>query len=119
MVQVFFQILWQMLFLIKAPVFWLMAGLVYLQFRRRAKQKEEMFQIKGEPVLPYVVRTMLAGLLGGIFASILLVVLGVSVERTGLKWLWVMALLLMGIRQRFFCFAYAGGLLAVLHSITG
>ena len=44
---------------------------------------------------------------------------GVSVERTGLKWLWVMALLLMGIRQRFFCFAYAGGLLAVLHSITG
>ena len=119
MVQVFFQILWQMLFLIKAPVFWLMAGLVYLQFRRRAKQKEEMFQIKGEPVLPYVVRTMLAGQLGGIFASILLVVLGVSVERTGLKWLWVMALLLMGIRQRFFCFAYAGGLLAVLHIITG
>ncbi len=117
--QVCLQILWQMLFLVKAPAFWLMAGLVYLQVRRRAKQKEEMFQMKREPALPVMVRTILAGLLGGMLASVLLLVLGVSVECIGLKWLWLTALLLMIIQQRFFCFAYAGGLLAILHIFTG
>ena len=89
----FLQILWQILFLVKAPAFWLMAGVVYLQVRRRAKQKEEMFQMKREPVLPVVVKILLAGLAGGIIASVLLVSLGVSVERIGLKWLWITALL--------------------------
>ena len=117
--QVFFQILMQMLFLVKAPAFWLMAGIVYLQVRLRAKQKEEMFQITGEPVLPVVIKIILAGLLGGMLASILLAVLGVTVERTGLKWLWVLALLMMTIRQRFFCFAYAGGILSIVHLLAG
>lgn len=115
----FLQILWQMLFLVKAPAFWLMTGLVYLQLRRLAKQKEEMFQMKRDPVLPAVGKTVLAGLAGGMIASILLMVLGVSVERIGLKWLWILALLLMIIRQRFFCFAYSGGLLAIVHLFTG
>lgn len=119
MEQVFLQILWQILFLVKAPAFWLMAGVVYLQVRRRAKQKEEMFQMKREPVLPVVVKILLAGLAGGIIASVLLVSLGVSVERIGLKWLWITALLLMTIRQRFFCFAYAGGLLSIIQIVTG
>ncbi len=119
MLQVLWQMLWQAAALVSAPAFWLMAAVVYWQIRSRAKRKAEMFQLPQEPVLGLTVYTVLAGMLGGLLASWLLLLLGVSAERIGIAQIWILALLLMLIRQRFFCFAYAGGILAVLHCLTG
>lgn len=118
-IQVLQQIVCQMGVLVCSPAFWLMAGIVYVQIRHQAKRKEEMFQVRREPVIGKTVITVLAGLAGGILASGLLLVLGVSVDRVGLEYLWGIALLLMLIRQRFFCFAYAGGILACWSCMTG
>lgn len=117
--QVLQQIVWQMGALVCSPVFWLMTGIVYLQIRHQAKRKEEMFQVRREPVIGRAVITVLAGLAGGMLASGLLLVLGVSADCVGLEYLWVIALLLMLIRQRFLCFAYAGGILACCSCLTG
>ncbi len=116
--QVLQQILWQMGTLVFTPAFWLMVGIVYLQVRRRAKIKEEMFQIQHTPVVGPVAATVAAGLAGGVFSSVLLLLLGVSVTEIGLAQMWVLALLLILIRQRFFCFAYAGGLISVSHCMV-
>ena len=119
MVPVFQQMLWQMLTMVSAPAFWMMAGVVYLQVRRRTIQKEDMFQVRREPVIGLTVRMLLAGLAGGMLASILLLLTGAALECIRLELVWILALLLMMIRQRFFCFAYAGGILACLHCLTG
>ena len=82
--QVLQQIAWQMGALVCSPVFWLMTGIVYLQIRHQAKRKEEMFQVRREPVIGRTVITVLAGLAGGMLASGLLLVLGVSADCVGL-----------------------------------
>lgn len=66
-----------------------------------------------------VLLTTIAGLAGGVLASGLLLLLGVSVDRIGLEYLWMIALLLMLFRQRFLCFGYSGGVLAMLHYMIG
>lgn len=119
MMQMLWQMLWQAMTLVSAPAFWLMTGVVYLQIRGREKQKADMFQVQRESVIGSTVYTVLAGLAGGMLASLLLLILGVSMENIGLGQIWILALLLMMIRQRFFCFAYAGGLLAAVQCLTG
>lgn len=117
-IQVLQQILWQMGTLVVTPAFWFMVGIVYLQIRRRAKTKEEMFQTQHTPVIGPVAVAVAAGMTGGVFCSILLLLLGVSVTEIGLAQMWVLALLLILIRQRFFCFAYAGGLISISHCMV-
>ena len=59
------------------------------------------------------------GLLGGIIGSLLLVLIGIDISRVDILPLWVAALLLMMISPRFLCFAYAGGVLALVSLLTG
>ena len=115
--QVLQQIFWQAGTLVCMPAFWLLVVVVSLQIRRQAKIKEDMFQMRREPVTGLVAATIAAGMAGGILASMLLLLLGISASGVRLEHMWVLALLLMLIRQRFFCFAYAGGLLSIGHCI--
>ncbi len=119
MTQVLQQIFWQVVAFTLTPAFWLMTIAVYLQIRRRTRQKEEMFQVDREPVIGLTIYTVLAGMMGGVIASCFLLWLGVSVEHIALQQIWILALLLMMLRQRFFCFAYAGGILACMHGLFG
>lgn len=117
--QVLQQIFWQLGTLLYAPVFWLTVFLVFLQARQRAKRKQEMFQLRREPIGKMVTGTVAAGLVGGMLASVLLLLLGVTLDRIGLEYLWMIALLLLLMRQRFLCFAYSGGILAVCNCLWG
>ncbi|HPF21656.1 MAG TPA: PDZ domain-containing protein [Syntrophomonas sp.] len=59
------------------------------------------------------------GLLGGLAGSILLVFLGIDLGSISITALWLTALLLMMIRPRFICFAYAAGVIAVCNLVWG
>ena len=118
-IQMMQQMIWQIAALLYSPVFWLAVLLVYLQARQRARMKQDFFQLRREPVGKTVLLTTIAGLAGGVLASGLLLLLGVSVDRIGLEYLWMIALLLMLFRQRFLCFGYSGGVLAMLHYMIG
>lgn len=79
--QVLQQIFWQLGTLLYAPVFWLTVFFVFLQARQRAKRKQEMFQLRREPIGKMVTGTVAAGLVGGMLASVLLLLLGVTLDR--------------------------------------
>ena len=112
-------ILYQMAILLISPLFWLVVFIIGWQLRRTAKMKSEFFHVPREKILRKTVFNVLLGLIGGLLGSILLVLLGVSVEEIGIEYLWILAIALIFIRQRFMCFAYAGGLIALSKYLFG
>src|SRR5699024_665162 len=49
----------------------------------------------------------------------LFVILGISLSEAGISYLWLVALVLMLINQRYLCFAYAGGIVSLFSLLTG
>jgi hypothetical protein len=61
----------------------------------------------------------LLGLLGGSLGSVLLLLLGTDLSRVGINQLWLAAVVLMFIKPRFLCFAYAAGVISVSSLLFG
>jgi len=59
------------------------------------------------------------GLFGGLAASVLLVMVGVTVSDSGVGYLLPIALFLLLLSPRFLCFSYSGGILSVSHLLFG
>lgn len=112
-------ILIRMLTMLAHPIFWLVVALVALQYRRMASIKEDFFGIKAGGVWRDVVTATGFGLAGGILGSVLMVVVGLTLNESGLVYLWPVAIFLMLINARFLCFAYAGGILALSKLLFG
>ena len=60
-----------------------------------------------------------AGMLGGILGSLLLVLVGITVNTSTSSLLLLSSMVLMMIRPRFICFSYAGGALSLMHILFG
>ncbi|MBS4032786.1 MAG: PDZ domain-containing protein [Clostridiales bacterium] len=91
-------------------LFWLVIILVTMQYRRMAKTE---VQLLGRPKYSFWRQTgysILFGLTGGLIASILLVLFGISLTEIGIIYVWPLAILLLLVHPRYLCFAYAGGL---------
>ena len=112
-------ILYQMAILFVSPIFWLIVLIIGWQIRRTAKMKSDFFHVPRERILRKTVFNVLLGLGGGFIGSILLVLVGVSIEEIGIEYLWIVAIVLIFIRQRWMCFAYAGGLIALSKYFLG
>ncbi len=100
-----------------SPLFWLVVALVFLQYRRAVSMEKQLFGRAINNVWRQTFYSMLFGLLGGFFGSVFLIVLGISLESIGIFYLWPVAIMLMMINPRFLCFAYAGGIVAVVSLI--
>jgi len=96
------------------PIFWVVMLIIWFQFRRMAKMKSELFNLPEESVLRPTIIATIYGVIGGIFGSFILVLVGVSVLEVGIQYLWMLAIAMMLINQRFMCFAYAGGIISVV-----
>jgi hypothetical protein len=105
--------------LLYSPVFLVIVLLVWFQYQKIQKQKEVLFNIKGEPVWRHTLTAVGSGLVGGLAGSILMVVLGISITDIGIAWIWPLAILLMLVSPRFICFSYAGGLVSLSYLIFG
>jgi hypothetical protein len=105
--------------LLYSPVFLVIVLLVWFQYQKIQKQKEALFNIKGEPVWQHTLAAVGSGLVGGLAGSILIVVLGISITNIGIAWIWPLAILLMLVSPRFICFSYAGGLVSLSYLIFG
>lgn len=101
------------------PFFYLVVFMVYWQCRTLAEQQKSMFGRDNFPLLHATVEFTVKGMLGGIFASMLILSTGLTINDLGLVYLWPLAILLLLINARFLCFAYAGGLLALSNIIFG
>ena len=99
--------------------FWLIGLLVAMQYRRMARTSQQIFDLPEESIWPPVILATIFGMAGGFLGSILLITVGISVLELGISYLWITAVALMLIRQRFLCFAYAGGVLSLSKIIFG
>lgn len=93
--------------------------LVHMQYKRMADMERRLYGVPlGDPVRDTAVG-LLYGIGGGLLATFLFVVLGISLVDVGIGYLWLLAIVLMTIHPRFLCFSYAGGLLSVSHLLFG
>ena len=102
-----------------AVLFWLIAGLVFMQYGRVANQERHLYgMVKNSPGRHMIIAT-LYGIIGGVFASLLLTFIGISLANSGIIYLLPLAFLLFFINPRFMCFSYAGGLVSLAHLLFG
>ncbi|MGI6097155.1 MAG: PDZ domain-containing protein [Dethiobacteria bacterium] len=99
------------------PLFWLVVLLVFFQYRRVIEIEKQLFGTAKNNIWEQTALSMLTGLGGGLFASILLLLFGLSLDRIAISWLWPIALLLLMIHPRLLCFSYAGGIIGLLSLI--
>lgn len=104
---------------IVAVLYLVVLGLVAFQYQRIQSMEERMFGRPLNRALGHTLVSMALGLLGGLFASILLVMVGVTVSDSGVGYLLPISLFLFLWSPRFLCFSYAGGLLSLSYLMFG
>ena len=93
--------------------------LVHSQYRRVHIMRKRMFGlVRGTP-LQDTVNSLGYGLFGGLLASGIFIIIGISLSDTGILYLWFTAIILMLVHPRFLCFSYAAGLISMLHLLFG
>lgn len=100
-------------------IYLLLFALVIWQYRRLEDMSGKLLNTTRRSYIGAAVISTLLGLAGGILGSVLLVLVGIDLLSIGIVYLWIAAVLLMFINPRFLCFAYAGGLLALVSLILG
>lgn len=101
------------------PFFWLVFIFMYLQYRRSTQLQIELFGNTLYPLKDQVVDAILFSFLSGFIGSFIMVLLGISVEGSGIEYVWMLALILMLIHPRYICFSYAGGLISLFSLAVG
>ncbi|MCL4425756.1 MAG: PDZ domain-containing protein [Firmicutes bacterium] len=109
----------QILLTDNALIYWLFVFLISLQYQRVAQMETRLYGITKNPVLEQTLLSMAFGLLGGLIASFLMVFIGVTVLPAGIAYLWILALLLMGLHPRYMCFSYSGGIISLSYLLFG
>ena len=101
------------------PTFLLVLALVAFMYRRLQRDQLQMFGVLGYHLWQQVLAAAFYGIVGGIIGSVILGVVGVTVNHLGLNYIWPVAIALMLVNMRFMCFAYAGGLVALSNLLFG
>lgn len=94
--------------------FWVVVFLIALQYRRLARTETQLFGRPKYSIWQQTFFSSLFGLTGGLFASMLLLLSGISLLEIGIIYVWPLAVLLLLVHPRYLCFAYAGGLIGAL-----
>ena len=100
-------------------IYILLFALVAWQYKRLEDMSGRLLNTTRRSYLGAAVVSTLLGLAGGLLGSVLLVLVGIDLFSVGIIYLWIVALMLMFINQRFLCFAYAGGLISLLSLLIG
>ncbi len=93
--------------------------MIYSQYRRVNLMQRRMFGLnRGQPLIETLI-SIGFGLLGGIIASIIFIMFGISLSGSGIIFIWLVALALMLFNPRFLCFSYAGGAVSLASLFFG
>ncbi|SDF62614.1 PDZ domain-containing protein [Sporolituus thermophilus] len=101
------------------PMFWLVLAMVGFQYWQLQRTQLRLFGVYGYPLRQQIVLAAVYGAVGGVLGSFLLTLVGVTLNRLGLSYIWPLAIALAMINMRFLCFAYAGGLVALANVVFG
>ncbi len=98
-------------------IFWLVVLLVVFQYKKTVRMEVKMFGVPKNSVLRQTLISAAFGVIGGVLASVMLIMVGISLEQVGIIYLWPLAILFMFINPRYICFAYAGGIIGLLSMV--
>lgn len=101
------------------PLFLVVLFLVYGQYKKSSALEERMLGRERYSVWQRMSGSIIAGLVGGVVGSVIMVMVGVTLDNTGIIYVWIIAILLMLINPRYMCFSYAGGLVSLSSLMFG
>jgi hypothetical protein len=99
------------------PFYYIGILFVVLLYRRQISLERKLFHTKLHSLLGQTWQTILWGWVGGVAASVAMAFIGATVQAEAVVFLWALSLLLLFIRVRFLCWAYAIGVIGILHSV--
>lgn len=100
-----------------SPFYYLALAWVAWQGRKQMTIERKLFSVKLHAWWGDWWRTIAWGGAAGLAVSVVFLFLGVSLTLSALLLLWVLALLLSVLQVRYFCFAYAAGVLGLLQAL--
>ncbi len=100
------------------PILYVFVLFIYLHYRRQMNLERQLFAVRIQFPLLQTIRSLGMGAAGGLLVSILSAALGVVIQLQDLWLLWGIAICLALVRLRFLCFAYAAGILTLLHGLA-
>lgn len=99
------------------PMFYLGVIILILQYRRQISFERKLFSSRIHSWPVEVFRSLGYGLLGGIIASILMILLGVVFNPQYLWLIWLVTMMLLLFNVRFLCLSYSIGIVGFISGI--
>lgn len=109
-------------------MFWVLLLIIGLLYKKTSNIEFTMLRNR-LPLGDKMSSSMFHGFVGGLFGSLLVVLLGITIETYvpyeagtmsyGITYIWILAILASLINVRYLCFSYAGGLVALCSLIFG
>ncbi len=118
-IEIIIAAIFTILSLIKNPLYWIVILLVFVQYKRIVKIEKQILGINKESIYSKTFKSALFGIIGGFVGSIIIILLGITIEANDFKYIFILAVILMLIHPRFICFSYSGGLISILSIIIG
>lgn len=99
------------------PMFYLGVIILILQYRRQISFERKLFSSRIHSLPIEVFRSLGYGLIGGIIASILMILLGVVFDLQYLWLIWLITTILLLFNVRFLCLSYSIGILGFVSGV--
>jgi len=116
------ELLWNitdgLLQLLIQPFYYISILFIMLFYRQQVLMERKLFSVRLHSWGLQAWRTIIGGLVAGVGVSLVIAFLGISLTREAIVCIWVVTLVLLFLRVRYFCFAYAIGLLGVVQFIV-
>lgn len=106
-------------FAVQHPFFWVLTAIVFFQYARVADLEKRLYGATRHSPLTSTLVSLVFGVGIGFFGSLALVFMGPIVNDAGIMYVWPLAVVLMLLNPRMLCFAYAGGILSLVHLLFG
>ncbi|WP_027308015.1 PDZ domain-containing protein [Caloramator sp. ALD01] len=101
------------------PIFWIMFFILFFQYKRLESIQKDVYGVVKYKKMEMMASSLLAGILSGMFVSILITVFGITFGRLeGAIFIIILSLLLvMLFDSHFICLSYSGGIISLLSLI--
>ncbi|WP_310550726.1 PDZ domain-containing protein [Paenibacillus glufosinatiresistens] len=99
------------------PFYYMAVLFMFLYYLRQTAAERRLIHVKLHSPGAELWRSLWSGLLAGLGVSAAGAALGISLSPAGVAAIWIVSLLLLLLRVRAFCFAYAAGTLGVLQFV--
>jgi hypothetical protein len=100
-------------------LYFLIIMAVYLQIKRRAQLEETWLGFLRDTLINRLMYVMLYGIIAGLITSSLILITKTSLDMNTIIIIWLLALLLTILNERYLCFSYAGGILILTSLLIG